>query len=209
MLYCCISNFAYIVAPVLYCYVCDDCPERKLEPLRHMAACPDEAHVSCIATLTTFGEHKSQFIGLLWCCPDVVYISAISRGCSRAPAVSSRGRSYNKYNGAVCSQHVVNIMRVSLWATDCNISHCQPSGHSLPLPQGHLQRAQPAAQGDDRAEPRDHRHWRGGEEPAGGAGAAGDAAGASEQWGRQDGSDELSDRPALLSPLLIGDRREL
>ena len=47
-------------APVLYCYVCDDCPERKLEPLRHMAACPDEKHVSCIASLTTFGEHKSE-----------------------------------------------------------------------------------------------------------------------------------------------------
>ena len=47
-------------APVLYCYVCDDCPERKLEPLRHMAACPDDQHVSCIASLTTFGEHKSE-----------------------------------------------------------------------------------------------------------------------------------------------------
>ena len=38
--------------------------------------------------------------------------AAISRGCSRAPAVTSRGRAYNKYNGAVCSQHTVNIMRV-------------------------------------------------------------------------------------------------
>ena len=49
-------------APVLYCYVCDDCPERKLEPLRHMAACPDDQHVSCIASLTTFGEHKSEWL---------------------------------------------------------------------------------------------------------------------------------------------------
>ena len=48
-------------APVLYCYVCDDCPEKKLEPLRHMRACPDESHVSCIVSLTTFGEHKSKF----------------------------------------------------------------------------------------------------------------------------------------------------
>ena len=103
-------------APVLYCYVCDDCPERKLEPLRHMAACPDEKHVSCIASLTTFGEHKSELNNVT---RDVVFVmiwvkllSAISRGCSRAPAVTSRGRAYNKYNGAVCSQHIVNIMRV-------------------------------------------------------------------------------------------------
>lgn len=99
------------VAPVLYCYVCDDCPERKLEPLRHMAACPDEKHVSCIASLTTFGEHKT-----------------ISRGCSRAPAVTSRGRAYNKYNGAVCSQHVVNIMRVTVCL--CGRDTC--NGPSLP-----------------------------------------------------------------------------
>ncbi len=39
-------------------------------------------------------------------------ISAISRGCSKAPAVSRRNGMYSKYNGAVCSQHTVNIMRV-------------------------------------------------------------------------------------------------
>jgi len=99
------------VAPVLYCYVCDDSPERKLEPLRHMAACPDDQHVSCIASLTTFGEHKT-----------------ISRGCSRAPAVTSRGRAYNKYNGAVCSQHTVNIMRVTVCL--CGRDTC--NGPSLP-----------------------------------------------------------------------------
>lgn len=108
-----LSLFSYLpsVAPVLYCYVCDDCPERKLEPLRHMAACPDEKHVSCIASLTTFGEHKT-----------------ISRGCSRAPAVTSRGRAYNKYNGAVCSQHIVNIMRVTVCL--CGRDTC--NGPSLP-----------------------------------------------------------------------------
>ena len=47
-------------APLLYCYVCDDCPN-TLSPLRHMAACPDSSHVSCITTLTTFAEFKSKF----------------------------------------------------------------------------------------------------------------------------------------------------
>ena len=49
-----------ISAPLLYCYVCDDCPN-TLSPLRHMAACPDSSHVSCITTLTTFAEFKSKF----------------------------------------------------------------------------------------------------------------------------------------------------
>ena len=54
-------NYTNVIsAPVLYCYVCDDCPEKKLEPLRHMRAC-DEHHVSCMAALTTFGEHKSKY----------------------------------------------------------------------------------------------------------------------------------------------------
>ena len=79
-----------------------------------MAACPDESHVSCIASLTTFGEHKSELKKQkLFGSKLNINSSAISRGCSRAPAVTSRGRSYNKYNGAVCSQHIVNIMRVS------------------------------------------------------------------------------------------------
>jgi len=98
------------VAPVLYCYVCDDCPEKDLEPLRHMAACPDDSHVSCIATLTTFAEYKT-----------------ISRGCSRAPAVARRGR-YNKHNGAICSQHTVNIMRAIVCL--CDRDTC--NGPSLP-----------------------------------------------------------------------------
>jgi len=75
-----------------------------------MRAC-DEHHVSCMAALTTFGEHKT-----------------ISRSCSRAPAVASRGRSYNKYNGAVCSQHIVNIMRVTVCL--CGRDTC--NGPSLP-----------------------------------------------------------------------------
>ena len=78
-----------------------------------MAACPDESHVSCIASLTTFGEHKSKYKLQKYLDQTKNIWSAISRGCSRAPAVTSRGRSYNKYNGAVCSQHIVNIMRVS------------------------------------------------------------------------------------------------
>ena len=41
--------------------MCDDCPS-SLSPLRHMAACPDSSHVSCITTLTTFAEFKSKFI---------------------------------------------------------------------------------------------------------------------------------------------------
>ena len=45
---------------MLYCYVCEDCPEKDLKPLRHMSACPDDSHVSCIATLTTFGEYRSE-----------------------------------------------------------------------------------------------------------------------------------------------------
>ena len=49
-------------APVLYCYVCEDCPEDELSPLRHMRACPDDSHVSCIATLTTFAEYKSKYL---------------------------------------------------------------------------------------------------------------------------------------------------
>ena len=48
-------------APLLYCYVCDDCPN-SLSPLRHMAACPDSSHVSCITTLTTFAEFKSKLL---------------------------------------------------------------------------------------------------------------------------------------------------
>eukprot|EP00090_Calanus_glacialis_P007792 TRINITY_DN16240_c0_g1_i4.p1 TRINITY_DN16240_c0_g1~~TRINITY_DN16240_c0_g1_i4.p1 ORF type:complete len:178 (-),score=20.97 TRINITY_DN16240_c0_g1_i4:348-881(-) len=98
------------VAPVLYCYVCEDCPESNLSPLRHMRACPDDSYVSCIATLTTFAEYKT-----------------ISRGCSRAPAVARRGR-YNKHNGAICSQHTVNIMR----ATVCLCDRDTCNGPSLP-----------------------------------------------------------------------------
>merc|ERR1711890_47037 len=75
-----------------------------------MAACPDSSHVSCITTLTTFAEFNT-----------------ISRGCSRAPALSRRGR-YNKHNGAVCSQHTVNIMR----ATVCLCDRDTCNGPSLP-----------------------------------------------------------------------------
>eukprot|EP00092_Neocalanus_flemingeri_P023758 GFUD01025772.1.p1 GENE.GFUD01025772.1~~GFUD01025772.1.p1 ORF type:complete len:394 (+),score=66.89 GFUD01025772.1:129-1310(+) len=92
-------------ASVLYCYVCKDCPEKDLEPLHYTAACPDDSHVSCIATVTTFAEYKT-----------------ISRGCSRAPAVARRGR-YNKENGAICSQHTVNMMRATVCLCDtdtCN-----------------------------------------------------------------------------------------
>jgi len=42
--------------------------------------------------------------------------------------VASRGRSYNKYNGAVCSQHIVNIMRVTVCL--CGRDTC--NGPSLP-----------------------------------------------------------------------------
>jgi len=104
-----ILSLAHSVAPLLYCYVCDDCPS-SLSPLRHMAACPDSSHVSCITTLTTFAEFKT-----------------ISRGCSKAPALARRGH-YNRHRGAVCSQHTVNIMR----ATVCLCDRDTCNGPSLP-----------------------------------------------------------------------------
>ena len=75
-------------APLLYCYVCDDCPN-SLSPLRHMAACPDSSHVSCITTLTTFAEFKSKLLlplslslllslPLSLSCPDSSHVSCIT-----------------------------------------------------------------------------------------------------------------------------------
>jgi len=94
---------------VLHCYVCEDCPESKLDPLRYMASCPDKSYVSCITTLTRFANYRT-----------------ISRTCSKAPAVTRRGR-YN-HGGAVCSHHTVNIMR----ATVCLCSRDTCNGPSLP-----------------------------------------------------------------------------
>ena len=70
-------------------------------------------------------NHYHDFKGLV--IPIPTPPPAISRGCSKAPALARRGK-YNRHQGAVCSQHVVNIMR----ATVCLCDRDTCNGPSLP-----------------------------------------------------------------------------